>query len=165
MKTPICKNCAWEGQLCLSCQQKLEKNSISQLDVEVSKILYKINETHNITEASFSKALDFGNVVVLLTEGEAGILIGKSGKVVSAISSALGRKVRIVKYSGDFKRSIQDMLAPARLLGINTSWSGGEEKMKVRLPASDKEKLYVDESTLRSVIKTWMGKDVDIIFE
>lgn len=165
MRTPICKACAWSKSLCQTCQSKLEEGSISSLDVEVSKILYKINETHNITNAQLSKTLDFGRVVILLTEGEPGILIGKNGKVVSALSSALSRKVRVVRHSGDIKRSIADMVAPARLIGVNTCFSDGAETIKVRLNPQDTGKLYVDKKTLQAVIKSWVKKDVQLVFE
>jgi len=152
-------------RLCPNCQQKLADGSVSKLDVEVSKILYKINEAHNISNASFSKTIDFGKVVVIITDGEAGILIGRGGKVVSALSSALGRRVRIVRFDGDPKRAVADMLAPARLCGINSYWTEGQERVKVRINPADKQKLYVDENTLRMAIKHWMGKDVEIVFE
>lgn len=165
METPICKECAWSGQLCPQCNASLKSGEISSLDVDVSKILYKINEKHNISEAKFSKALDFGGQVVLLTKGEVGMLIGRQGKVVSALSLALGKKVRVVKFDGDVKRSIADMLSPVRLLGMNDVWAGGKEVLRIRVPKEERGRIYVEEDVLKDVIKSWMKKEVELIFE
>jgi len=165
LRTPICNGCAWAKSLCPECKQKLDRGALSQLDVDVSRILYRINETHNISRASFLNSVDFGNVVILLTDSEPGILIGRRGKVVSALSLALGRKVRIIKKDGDIKRLIADLVSPARLLGINAVYSAGQEKLKIRICAPEGKALYLDEGTLQSVIKSWIEKDVDIIIE
>jgi transcription antitermination factor NusA-like protein len=164
IKTPLCSDCAWKTTLCPTCQQKLEGGHISSLDIEISKILYKINESYNISEASFERAVDFGNVTIIFTEGEVGFLIGRKGKVVSSISSALGKKVRIVQTGKDVKKSIEDMLAPAKLIGLNSFFSEGKEKVKVRI-SSKSDKLAVGEDVLQAVISDWLKKDVQIVLE
>lgn len=165
METPICNVCAWAKSLCPECKQKVDGGQISQLDVEVSKILHRINETHNISRASFLSSVVFDNTVILLTDSEPGILIGRRGKVVSAISLALGKKVRVIKKDPDVKRLIADLVSPGRLLGINASFSGGRELLKVRVSPPAGKKLYIDEKTLQSVIKSWMEKDVELVLE
>ncbi len=165
MKTPICDLCLKTGLLCPGCQKRLSEGTLSKLDVDVAQMLYKINDTHNISEASFVRALDLGRVVLIITEGDVGILIGRGGSVVGQISSALGKKVRIVEYSGDIRKSITDIIMPARLLGINTVWKAGREIFKVRISRSDAFALPVDSGSLEGVIKSWTGKEVAIAFE
>lgn len=168
MKTPLCDACRREGSvaaICPDCRSRIARGEITALDAEVSQILFRINETHNISAARFSRALDMGRVVLLLTDGEAGLLIGREGRVVSAISSALGRKVRIVESTGDVRKSISDILTPARLLGINSAWVAGRERLRVRISKSDERTLPVDADTVRKVIGGWMGKEVELLFE
>ena len=165
LRTPICIGCAWAKSLCSQCKEKMDRGTLSQLDVDVSRILHRINETHNISRASFLNSIDFGNVIILLTDSEPGILIGRRGKVVSALSLALGRKVRIVKKNPDIKHLIADLISPARLLGINAVYSEGKEKLKIKISAPQGKKLYIDEATLQSVIKSWIEKDVELVLE
>lgn len=134
------------------------------MDIDVSRILYKINESYNISEASFCKAVDFGNIAIIFTEGEVGFLIGRKGKVVSSISSALGKKVRIVQLGSDVKKSIEDMLSPAKLIGLNTCFSDGKEIVKVRVAQSGPQ-LAVGSDVLQAVISDWLKKDVQIVLE
>jgi len=71
--------------------------------------------------------------VLILTRGDAGLLIGRDGKIVSELSSSLGRKVRIAEVKGDMKKSISDVIMPAKLLGVNQMFHDGKEITKVRI--------------------------------
>jgi len=165
MKTPICEICARTGNLCSGCSEKLQKGVISELEVKISQLLYQINEKHNITEARFKKALDLGKIVLILTDGDVGLLIGREGKVVSELSQTLGKKVRIAEFSGDVKKSIADILQPARLLGINRLYSGGNEITKIRISKAELRNLPVDINTLEKAFNSLIGTEVKISFE
>jgi len=165
MKTPVCDSDLKEGELCPQCRQKLSSGRITQLDFDVAQILYKINDRYNITNASFYKAIDLGRVVLILTHGEVGLLIGKQGKVVSELSSALGKKVRIAEASGDVKKTIADIITPARLLGINKVFHEGREIMKVRIAREDIVYLPLDINSLEKVLRSLLEDDVKLSFE
>jgi len=165
MKTPVCDSDLKEGELCESCRKKLSDGRITQLDFDVALILYRINDRYNITNASFYKALDLGRVVLVLTRGEVGLLIGKQGKVVSEISASLGKKVRIAEASGDVKKTIADIIMPARLLGINKVFHEGREMTKVRIAREDLVHLPLDMGSLEKVLRSLLEDEVKISFE
>ncbi len=165
METPICGTCAKTEELCSACRSKLKQGEITELDVQVSELLYKINEEHNLSLASFSRAIDLGKVVLILTKGEVGILIGREGKVVSRLSSALGKRVRIAQHSGDVKKTIGDIITPAKLLGINTIYAQGGQFYRIRVPKSDQHALPIDIPSLEKVLNSIMGAQVQISFE
>lgn len=153
------------GELCETCRKSLAAGKITQLDFEVAQILQRINERYNISNASFYKALDLGKVVLILTRGEVGLLIGKQGKVVSELSAALGKKVRIAQMSGDIKKTISDIITPAQLLGINHSFHEGKEVCKVRVAKADLAHLPIDINTLETVLKSLVEGEVKLEFE
>jgi transcription antitermination factor NusA-like protein len=165
MKTPICDADLRKGELCPDCRGKLSAGKISELDVEVAKILFRINERYNITNASFVKAIDLGRVVLILTQGEVGLLIGKQGKIVAELSEALGKKVRIAEMQGDVKKTIADIIMPARLLGINKVFHEGRVVTRVRLSKSDLAHLPLDLSSLERTLRSLLEDDVKISFE
>jgi len=165
MKTPVCDSDLRSGELCQDCKKKLAEGKISELDFEVAQILFRINERYNITAASFHKAIDLGRVVLILTKGEVGLLIGKEGKIVAEISHSLGKKVRIAEAGGDVKKTIADIITPARLLGINRVFHEGREITRVRLSKSDLQQLPLDLSSLERVLKSLLEEDVKIVFE
>jgi len=109
--------------------------------------------------------LDLGRAVLVLTRGEAGLLIGKEGKIVSELSHALGRKVRIVEVVGDVKKSVADVIMPAQLLGINQVFHDGKEITKVRIARSEAANLPIDISTLEKALRSLIGNEVQLVFE
>ena len=165
MQTPICRPCAISDSLCSSCQSKLSSGSISKLDVDVSRILYRVNEQHNLSLASFSHALDCGAQVLLFTPGEPGVLIGRGGRVVSALSAALGRPVRIVSEQGDPRRSLEDLLSPVKIIGINETYRAGAPLLHIRLNKEEEGYLRIDVRALQPLVSKWMGKPVEFVFE
>ncbi|MFA6907565.1 MAG: transcription elongation factor NusA [Candidatus Micrarchaeia archaeon] len=165
MKTPVCDSDLKAGELCPSCEKKIAEGKITKLDFEVALILYKINDRYNITNASFYKAIDLGRVVLILTHGEVGLLIGKQGKIVSEISSSLGKKVRIAEASGDVKKTISDVITPARLLGINHAFHEGKEITKVRIAREDVAHLPLGVEALEKVLRSLVEDDVKLSFE
>jgi len=165
MKTPVCESDVRSGELCASCTKKVAEGSISKLDFEVAQILCKINERHNISNATFYKALDLGRVILVLTKGEVGLLIGKQGIVVSELSSALGKKVRIAQTSGDVKKTVSDIIMPARLLGINRTFHNGIEVSTARIAREDLMVLPLDGKTLEIALKSLLGEETKIVFE
>lgn len=165
METPICGICAKSEELCSGCRAKLKRGEITELDVQVSGLLYKINEEHNLSLASFTKAVDLGRVVLILTKGDVGVLIGRQGTVVSQLSSALGKRVRVAQHTGDMKKTIGDIIMPARLLGINTIYAPGGQCYRVRVPKTDQHAIPIDIPSLEKVLNSIMGSEVKISFE
>ena len=165
MKTPVCDSDLKSGELCPSCEKRIAEGKMTKLDFEVALILYKINDRYNISNASFYKAIDLGRVVLILTKGEVGLLIGKQGKIVSEISSSLGKKVRIAEASGDVKKTIADIITPARLLGINHAFHEGKERTKVRIARDDLKLLPIGREALETVLRSLMEQDVLVVFE
>lgn len=165
METPICGICARGEELCPECRNKLRAGRISELDVQVSQLLCRINEEHNLSLASFERAVDIGRVVLILTKGDVGVLIGKEGKVVSRLSSALGKRVRVAQSAGDKKKTIEDIILPARLLGINTVYSPTGESYRIRVMRQDAHSLPMDAGSLEGVLQSIMNAKVAISFE
>ena len=165
MKTPIPEADIRSGSLADETKKRMSEGKITELDFEVAQILYKINERYNISNASFYKALDLGRAVLVLTNGEAGLLIGKDGKIVAELSSALGRKVRIAEVKGDVKKSVADVIMPAKLLGINQVFHDGKEVTKVRIAKADLPHLPIDIPSLEKALKSLMEEDVQLVFE
>jgi transcription antitermination factor NusA-like protein len=165
MKTPIPEEDIRAGELSSESRRRLAEGRITELDFEVAQILYKINERYNISNAQFYKALDLGRAVLILTNGDAGLLIGKQGKIVAELSAALGKKVRIAEIKGDVKKSVADVIMPAQLLGINQVFHDGKQVTKVRISKAGMVHLPIDIPTLEKALRSLMEEDVQLVFE
>ena len=165
MKIPICELCAQSKVLCSGCEHKLKEGRITDADVAASSILVDLREKFKLDSAGFTRALDLGRVILIFTQGDVGVLIGRDGKVVSELSHRLGKKVRIAEHGGDVKKTISDVVMPARLMGINTIYSGGGRVYKVRLLSSEMRDLPVDIDTLEKALQSILNSKVMIQFE
>lgn len=165
MRLPICELCAKSGLLCPSCERQLSENRISALDVEMSKLIASMSDRYGLDAADFFKAVDTGRIILLLTKGDVGLLIGKQGCVVKNLTAELGKKVRIVEVSGDAHKTVSDIITPARLLGINTIFKPGGKGYRVRISRRDIERLPMDLETLNRALATLLEVETTVSFE
>lgn len=167
MKAPICEICLKSGILCLGCEDKLRQGVITDLDVKISKLLYELEEEHQIRDISFKKAVESRALIVIsVGKGEIGNLIGKGGKTVKFLQKALKKKIRIIEDTEDKKKIIQDLLHPARVLGMNVLYMpSGEQKYKVRIPREDERRVPTNVQSAEEIISKLINLKVTIAFE
>ena len=103
--------------------------------------------------------------MLVFTDTEPGVLIGRGGKVVSALSAALGKRVRVIAESGDARRSLEDLISPVKISGINEVYHAGEAQLRIRIAKEDEGDLRVDVRKLEPLVGKWMGKPVEFVFE
>jgi len=163
MVLPVCDVCLKSGILCQGCENKLESGEISQLDLDIAKVLFKLGEG----KLGFKKTIEMGDIVIIITEKEQiGKLIGKSGKIVRELSKTVGKKIRVVGENSDLRAVAKDILAPARVSGINIVYgTDGEEKFKIRVMKEDSRKLPGRLDTLNEIIKMLTGEGTIIVVD
>ena len=159
---PICDICAKTGVLCGACETKLDNGKITPLDVELSGIFYNMSNG----EIGFEKAIDTGNNIIIITQKEAvGKVIGKGGNNLRMLSRKLGKKVQVIG-TGKLGELIDDFMAPARIIGVNTVFKpDGSTVQKVRISKMERDKLNIDIGTMQNLIRSLTGDNVEIVFD
>ncbi|MGD2247071.1 MAG: transcription elongation factor NusA [Candidatus Methanofastidiosia archaeon] len=167
MKAPICDVCLKSGILCLGCEEKLKKGTITELDVKISKLLYQLEKENHIRDITFVKAVESKSLIVIIVgEGEIGNLIGKGGKTVKFLQRSVRKKIRIIEDTDDFKKIIQDLLHPARVLGINILYlPSDEKKYKVRVPKEDERRIPTSVKSAEEILSKLVNLPIEIAFE
>lgn len=165
----MCEDCARGTELCDSCGARLKQGEITQLDVDLSRILINLWERKTIEDCSFRRAVDMGGMVLVVApDKNVGSLIGRGGRVVRLLTRELGKRVRIVN-GDDVKASIQDLVAPARVYGINVVYKTDGEEMKVVIPQEDESKITADETTVQEALDRLsegkMKRHISFVFE
>ncbi|MGC9516563.1 MAG: KH domain-containing protein [Methanomicrobiales archaeon] len=163
MVLPVCDVCLKSGMLCQGCENKLKSGEISQIDLDIAKLLYKIGDG----KIGFKKTIEIGDVVIIVTEkDQVGKLIGKGGKIVRAISKKVGKKVRVVGENSDLKSVATDILAPARISGINIVYGkDGKEKFKIRVMREDARRIPAKLSLLNDIIEKLTNEKTTIVVD
>jgi len=95
-----------------------------------------------------------------------GKLIGKGGKIVREISKTVERKIRVVGENSDLKSVATDILAPARISGINIVYGkDGEERYKIRVRKEDARRLPAKLDLLNSIIQELTGEKTLVVID
>jgi transcription antitermination factor NusA-like protein len=151
MVLPVCDVCLKSGILCQGCENKLESGEISQIDLDIAKVLFKLGDG----KIGFKKTIEVGDIVIIITDkDQVGKLIGKNGKIVRELSRTVGKKIRVVGQDSDLKAVCKDILAPARVSGINIVYGkDGEEKYKIRVMQEDSRRLPGRLDVLNEIIE------------
>ena len=162
MSLPICTICAKTGILCNVCEENLKKGNISELDVELSHILYKLGDG----SIGFERAIDTKKFIIILTKKEnIGKIIGKSGENIRKLSKDLGKQVRVIS-TGDLQETIYDFIAPARITAINTVYlPDGSKMQRVRINPKDKNKLRMSIKEIETLIASLNKDKIEILLE
>jgi len=162
MTLPICEICAKTGVLCPACEAKLEAGKITEVDVELSKQLFELSQG----EIGFERAIETkNNVIILAKKEDVGRIIGKGGDNIRKLSQQLGRQVKVVG-TGNIEDTIYDLIAPARVAGINTVYKpDGSTGQRVRIDPNDKEKLRIDLKDMERLVSSIARNPVEITFE
>ena len=163
MVLPVCDVCLKSGMLCQGCENKLKSGEITQMDLDIAKLLYKLGEG----KIGFKKTIEIGDTVIIVTDKEqVGKLIGKSGKIVREISRSIEKKVRVVGENSDLRAVAKDILAPARLSGINIVYGkDGQKKYKIRVMAEDSRRIPGRLDFLNSIIKELTSEDTLVVVD
>lgn len=161
MRMPICDRCSGSEGLCEPCQKRYDSGEISDLDLRVSRAIYKLYEKNAIGESGFEKTISTPDFIVIATKSNVSALIGKGGRVVRILSDRLNKKVRIVKM-GDVKAVASDLIAPARIAGLTKLYTPEEEKQRILIPESDRAKIILSEESIKKVISELCNANVEI---
>jgi transcription antitermination factor NusA-like protein len=168
MKTPICTIDIKSGFLCGRCQDKLEKGLITQLDIDMAKELLSLEDKNpSLKDVEFKRAVDTGQmVIVIVGQGNLPEALTSKGNVIKELEKRLSKKIRVIEENSNIRRTIEDMVTPAAVLGINTLWlPDGSLEKKVRLSANDSKKLPADIQVLEEAVKSLTRERIRIVFE
>ncbi|MFQ6136590.1 MAG: transcription elongation factor NusA [Candidatus Hydrothermarchaeales archaeon] len=168
MEVAICEICLKRGILCPGCEKRLKNGEITQLDVEIAKLLHSLTSTfRGLRNLRLKRSIGAGEMVILVTDPrDVGALIGKGGKIAKILSERLDKKVRVVGDSKDNLVIARDLISPARVLGVNVLYPpNGKERYKVRVSKKEASRLPSDDSTLEKILGELTGKDIIISLE
>ena len=165
---PICKICAQTGMLCSNCNDRLDEGIISDLDIDVSKELIALEKDNKqLVNSHFYRGIETSSLLVLVVgQGEVTNFIGPKGRIKKALQDRFHKGIRIIEKSGDVQKILEDLVFPARILGINQIYlPTGEVEKKARIYKADSKKFPVKPEVIEELIQELTGKRIRIAFE
>jgi len=166
VKTPVCYFCAKTGVLCATCQDRLDRGEISDIDVEVSKWFIELeNSIPQLKDCTVHKAvLSKGLLVILVScsKSSGGRVLWN--RVSKALSEKKGVNVRIVEKTSSIKKLAEQIVTPARIIGANTIWlPDGSWESTLKIPRSEVRKLPAEPRVIEQVVKEISGEIIKLI--
>ena len=168
MKTPICEVCLKSGILCPGCQQKLDQGKVSELDVKIARALHKSSARNKeVRDITYERSILVDSLAILIVDKkDLPAFMGKGGKLLKSLSNQLKVTVRVLGDLKDPKVVANDLVRPARLLGINTVFAvDGTDKYKIRIAQEDAQKMPLSLEELEKLINNLTGQEVSVVFE
>jgi len=165
MRLPICEADAANGFLCAACQAKFYRGELAQADVDVSNILYKERGPLSLDYVSVARAFDCGKVMVVVTDSEAGLLIGRRGKVAAVLAKELGKPVKIIQRTGDLRKMVEELILPVRVQGINEVFAPSGKTHRIRIHRSDSPRLPLSVKEIEAALDFIGNEKTKIVFE
>ncbi len=168
MKIPLDQICVRTGVLCPRCQSLISNGSIDKFEVNIMRILLDLENTVDfkfLKDASYVKTYSTDSMYILIIKVASldvhPRILGRLGKV---LSDRLGARVKVINVrSLDIREIAQQLIFPARIMGVNTLWlPDGSIEYIVRIPRRDSRYLPSDTYKLEQLLSTITGKNVKI---
>ena len=164
MKAKLCQFCLRSGILCSRCRAKLERGEVTQLDLEVARLLVSIEDKYPLLQdVFFHKAVEADNVLAILVgRGDAGKILSYGGRIIRFLESKVGKDVRILEYNTSERKFLEDLFAPLTILTINKIWlPDGTVETKVILKGS-RRRINID--AMKEIAKKIRGITLRVEF-
>lgn len=162
MKKPFCDFCVRTRVLCPKCQGLIDSGEYSYLDVDIVDALMKLEKRYNLSDVEYVKAYETDAFVVVVLRGFRKVPKGAQMQLERDLSSLLNKNVRIVE-KGSVNEIIAQLVSPARLLTISTSWlPDGTSETIVKIPSRELRRLPVNPEKLQEILNRIIGSTIKI---
>lgn len=168
METPLCSICLDSDDiLCTGCRAKLEDGDISDVDVELSRMLNDLADNiETLQDVTIKQTITTPKAIVVLTaEGDGPKVVGRNGRVVKEIAELFDRSIRVVEDTGDVDKVVDKILAPVDHQGIRTVYKPDGEEQKVIVDRNDEPRVPFTAEEFRDIIEDLTGDRILLAYE
>ncbi len=167
MKMPLDHICLKSGVLCPRCRKLVESGVVADYEVEIMRGILELEEKNPefraLKDGTYIKSYRVDSFVVLMVEVPENVSTQTLTKLARALSEKLGMKIRVVKKVNDMKLVIAQIVAPARVNGVNSLWlPDGTVQHIVRISRYDAKLLPASIEALEKLFKEIFGEDIRI---
>ncbi|ADV65392.1 transcription elongation factor [Desulfurococcus mucosus] len=165
MKYPLDRICVKSGVLCQSCQRKIESGLVGEDEVPVMKALIDLeDELKFLKKGEYVKSYRMSSQLVVMVRD--GFEQEEISRLEEELSRRLDTRVKVIVETGEQKRLIERLLAPASLIGVNQVWlPGGIEVLNIRVSRRDRRIIERSKEEYEKLLSQLLGVEARIVFE
>lgn len=171
MKANVCRICAITGILCTSCSEKHARGVLTDLDIKVAREMYLLEDKRpEIGKMEMIKAYNVktrnGREAIVVIVRHPSFLDTHFLRALSRdLSSRLKRPVKVVQDLGEFRKTVSQLVHPARVVSVSTVWlPDGTTEYDVFISRKDLNRMFIDVDSIKKVAKNLTGRYVRFTF-
>jgi transcription antitermination factor NusA-like protein len=153
--------------LCPKCRKKLEKGEISELDLEVGKLLVSMEDEYPpLQNVFFHKAVESDGVMALFVgRGDIAKILSYGGKIIKNLERDTKKMVRVLESNSDERKFLEDLFAPMTILTVNRIWlPDGTTETRVILKGGERRRTTRYINSLRDIASKAQGLTLRVEF-
>jgi len=158
LKYPLDKICIKSGMLCPRCQRIVSSGAVKDFEIPIMRQLMDLEDSvKELKEATYRKAAKSGKHVVIVVEGVGSYVALE--KISKKLGEETGLFIKLVEWSIDRRKIIEQVISPATLAAVNSVWlPDGSEVVIAVVPKKEQkflgEKVRDYEAILSNILGT-----------
>ena len=167
MKAVLCNFCLKSGILCSKCQGKLKSGQVSEIDLEIARLLLSLEKEYPpLQDLFFYKAIEADRVLAILVgKGDLSRILGYGGKILKILGTKTGKQIRILEKGGNYRKFLEQLFIPFPILTINTIWlPDGTTETRVIVKQRGRKRLPIGIDALKEIAQKARGITLRVEF-
>jgi len=164
LRAPICNFCLTNFILCSSDQAKLEQGKISQLDIDVSRALYRLQKRFrfiDFLQVVSTKQSDF--LVLVYVDSAKLLSYNELAELNVELKREMKKEIRILEVRASKPKLIQELLLPVKIVSHSNVWlPDGSQVLKVSVKNEDLKRLGDSVDTLKKMVSSTLDTQLFI---
>jgi transcription antitermination factor NusA-like protein len=155
------------GILCPKCKRRVEKGEVSQLDLEIGRLLVSIEDEYPLLQdVRFYKAIETDSVLAIFVgHGDIAKILSYGGTIVRFLEQKTQKTTRVLEHKSDKRKFLEDLFTPMNILTINKIWlPDGSTETRVILKGRKRKKTSEYIKELKKIAKEAQGITLRVEF-
>jgi transcription antitermination factor NusA-like protein len=155
------------GMLCPKCQKKVKKGEVTNLDLEIGRLLMSMEDEYPpLQDVYFYKAVEADGVLAIFVgQGDIARILSYGGKIVKFLEKKTRKSVRVLEAKSEERKFLEDLFAPMSILTINRIWlPDGTTETRVILRGRERRRTTKYINALKEIAAQAQGLTLRIEF-
>lgn len=168
MKLTLDRMCIQTGKLCPSCEELYQKEIISDIDIDVGKVLMKIAKSQKfLANISIFNIIETESTVLLVTApGDTEKIVRAKEFVLKSLAEVDNREFAFLDKTKNPKKFIEGLIGSDLLVGTSTVFLPpfSDKELKIQVKKDNKNKLKIFNKDLSTITRALLGMDAHYSF-
>lgn len=168
MKLTLDRMCIQAGKLCASCEELYQNGTISDIDIDVGKVLMKIAKSQKfLSNISLFRIIETDSTILLITgPGDTEKLERAKDFVAKSLGEVDKREFVFLDKTKNPKKFIEGLIGSDLLVSTSTVFLPpfSDKELKVQVKKDNKNKLKIINADLSKITKAFLGMEAHYAF-